>query len=76
MDGIHFRSILIEFPQEFRNLKRLAVELRDILFPIREGGLFTGTHPDANGVYQPMIEAFERAIAREQEKEDSRRKRT
>ena len=32
-------------------------------FPIRDGALFTGTYRDPDKLYQPMIEAFKRAIA-------------
>ncbi|KAF2787657.1 hypothetical protein K505DRAFT_379435 [Melanomma pulvis-pyrius CBS 109.77] len=63
MDKKAFRGILMEFSLEFISLKGLAEELRDVLFPYREG-LFTGTYSDADRLYQPMIEAFERAITR------------
>ncbi|KAF1997507.1 hypothetical protein P154DRAFT_524707 [Amniculicola lignicola CBS 123094] len=64
MDKNAFRGILIEFPQEFGGLTELAEDLRGLLFPIRDDALFTGTYRDAERLYQPMIEAFERAIAR------------
>jgi hypothetical protein len=47
----------------FQSLKGLAKELRDVLFPHREG-LFTGTYRDPDKLYKPMIDAFNRAIAR------------
>lgn len=42
MDKKRFNGILTEFPPAFEGLKSLAEELRDILFPYREG-LFTGS---------------------------------
>ena len=64
MDKKAFKGILAEFPADFEDLRRVAEELRDILFPIREESLFTGTYRDPDKLYQPMIEAFDRAIAR------------
>jgi hypothetical protein len=66
MDKKRFKGILTEFPLAFEGLKSLAEELRDILFPIREESLFTGTYGDPDKLYQPMIDAFDRAIARQQ----------
>ncbi|KAF2452319.1 hypothetical protein BDY21DRAFT_417793 [Lineolata rhizophorae] len=63
MDKKTSRGIVTEIPSRFEGLKRLAGELRDILFPIREESLFTGTYHDSDELYQPMIEAFEREIA-------------
>jgi serine/threonine protein kinase len=63
MDKKRFKGILAEFPPVFEGLRLLAEELRDILFPYREG-LFTGTYGDPDKLYQPMIDAFDRAIAR------------
>jgi serine/threonine protein kinase len=63
MDKKQFEEIIAEFPAEFESLKGLAEELRGILFPIRDGALFTGTYRDPDKLYQPMIEAFKRAIA-------------
>lgn len=62
MDKKAFQGILAEFPQAFHGLKGLAEELRRLLFPIREEALFTGTYHDPERLYQPMIDAFERAI--------------
>jgi hypothetical protein len=42
---------------EFINLRQLAEDLRDVLFPIR-GKLFTGTYKDRNIMYDGMINAF------------------
>jgi hypothetical protein len=63
MDKKAFKGILTEFPPVFEGLKLLSEELRDVLFPYREG-LFTGTYGDPDKLYQPMIDAFDRAIAR------------
>ena len=63
MDKDEFEEIIAEFPAEFGSLKGLAEELRGILFPIRDGALFTGTYRDPDKLYRPMIEAFEKAIA-------------
>lgn len=62
MDKEAFKEIIAEFPTQFESLKILAEKLRDILFPIREGSLFTGTYHDPDKLYKPMIEAFEQAI--------------
>jgi hypothetical protein len=40
-------DVTAEFAPEFANLKDLAEDLRDLLFPIR-GKLFTGTDKDRN----------------------------
>ena len=56
-------DILDEFPPRFAGLKELAKELRQALFPMRDGSLFTGTYVDSWRLYNPMIESFEKAIA-------------
>ncbi|KFY98843.1 hypothetical protein V500_01539 [Pseudogymnoascus sp. VKM F-4518 (FW-2643)] len=61
-----FQSILGEFTVEFESLKPLAKSLRQILFPMRDGAIWTGTEgsPEAvNKLYDGMIGAFEEAIA-------------
>ncbi|KAI1373079.1 FunK1 protein kinase [Hypoxylon crocopeplum] len=63
-----FRNVLDEFPLEFHPLKPLAEILRQILFPIRGGVIWTGTDgsPEAvDDLYDEMIRAFEDAIASE-----------
>jgi hypothetical protein len=55
--------ILDEFPPRFAGLKELAKELRQTLFPMRHGLLFTGTYVDSSRLYNPMIGSFEKAIA-------------
>ena len=52
-----------EFPPRFAELKGLAKELRQALFPMRDGSIFTGTYVDSSMVYNPMIQSFEKAIA-------------
>ncbi|KAI0403529.1 FunK1 protein kinase [Xylaria palmicola] len=63
-----FQTILGEFTPEFHSLKPLAESLRQVLFPLRAGVIWTGTHgsPEAvNELYDGMIRAFEEAIASE-----------
>lgn len=63
MDKKAFRAMLDEFPTNFEGLKGLAEKLRDLLFPYVDG-LFTGTYRESEKMYQPMIKAFQRAIAK------------
>lgn len=58
---VGFEDIIVEFALEFTNLKDLAEDLRDVLFPIR-GKLFTGTYKDCNIIYGGMINIFNKAI--------------
>jgi hypothetical protein len=58
---VGFEDVTVEFAPEFTNLKDLAEDLRDALFPIR-GKLFTGTYKDRNIMYGRMINAFNKAI--------------
>ncbi|KAJ0160361.1 hypothetical protein CTA2_8110, partial [Colletotrichum tanaceti] len=65
MDRDNFRSILEEFTSEFRSLKPLAESLRQILFPLRDGVIWTGTDDSPEAVdklYDGIIHAFEEAI--------------
>ena len=64
MDKKAFKEIIAEFPPKFGGLKGLGEELRRALFPIREESLFTGTYHDPDKLYIPMVDAFERAIAK------------
>ena len=57
------KDIFDEFPPRFAGLKELAEELRQALFPVRGGLLFTGTFEQSWRLYNPMIESFEKAIA-------------
>lgn len=66
MNQESFRTILEEFPSEFHSLKPLAESLRQILFPLRDGVIWTGTDgsPEAvDKLYYGMSSAFEDAIA-------------
>jgi hypothetical protein len=61
----YFQNILEEFPSEFHTLKPLAESLRQVLFPLRDGVIWTGTDgfPEAiNKLYDEMIRAFDEAI--------------
>ncbi|KFY34525.1 hypothetical protein V494_06702 [Pseudogymnoascus sp. VKM F-4513 (FW-928)] len=65
MDQDSFQGILEEFAVEFESLKPLAECLRRILFPIRDGVIWTGTDESSEAVselYDRMIGAFEGAI--------------
>jgi hypothetical protein len=60
-----FVQILAEFSNEFEHVQGLAVELKNLLFPWRDGELFTGTDMDQNGadrLYSGMIDTFNRSI--------------
>lgn len=60
-----FLRILAEFSAEFKHLKGLARELKELLFPLRGGEIFTGTdldQGDINRLYDGMIDIFNRSI--------------
>lgn len=60
-----FQNILGEFTPEFNSLKPLAESLHRILFPLRDGVIWTGTDSSLEGVdklYDEMIYAFDEAI--------------
>ncbi|RMZ85501.1 hypothetical protein DV736_g6579, partial [Chaetothyriales sp. CBS 134916] len=60
IDG--FEDVLEEFPQpNFDRVKPLCRELRQILFPYKDG-LFIGTPKDPEILYGPIIKAFDKAI--------------
>ncbi|PQE07985.1 hypothetical protein CJF30_00011335 [Rutstroemia sp. NJR-2017a BBW] len=61
-DKNRFENIIVEFAPKFENLKPLARELRHVLFPIRDGAIFTGTFHDHSIIYDGMIKAFNTAI--------------
>lgn len=53
-------AILEEFPQPLHRVKALYREIRGILFPLlKEGGLDTGTRPDPEQLYRPIVKAFD-----------------
>jgi hypothetical protein len=61
-----FLRIPNEFSKEFEHLEGLAKGLNELLFPIRDGELFTGTDMDQDGLNRPydgIINAFNRSIA-------------
>ncbi len=61
-----FPRILAEFSTAFSGLRGLATELHQLLFPIRDEEIFTGTDMDqaeTNRLYNGIIDAFNRAIA-------------
>ncbi|KAI9640307.1 hypothetical protein NHQ30_011357 [Ciborinia camelliae] len=62
MDKNRFENIIVEFAPKFENLRPLARELRYVLFPIRDGAIFTGTFHDHSIMYDGMIKAFNTAI--------------
>ncbi|KAI0533708.1 FunK1 protein kinase [Xylaria digitata] len=65
MNHENFQSILEEFTTEFDSLKPLAQNLRQILFPMRDGVLWIGTESSyeaVNELYDRLIGAFEESI--------------
>ena len=63
-----FQTILKEFGPQYHSLKLLAERLHEILFPLREGAIWTGTDLSREGtdkLYDGMIRVFEDAIAAE-----------
>jgi len=71
MDKSRFENVIAEFAPKFENLKPLARELRHVLFPIRDGAIFTGTFHDHDIMYNGMIMAFNTAICRLGEEEQA-----
>ncbi|CAH0023440.1 unnamed protein product [Clonostachys rhizophaga] len=61
MDQNGLEFILRECPTVFACVKPLCRTIRDILFPYKDG-LFTGTPKDPKVLYDPIIDAFEKAI--------------
>ncbi|KAF4771579.1 hypothetical protein HAV15_004139 [Penicillium sp. str.  len=64
MHAERFRTIMDEFTPEFKVLFDLPEELRDLLFPMRDGKLWTGTYHTTQGtasLYNGMIDAFDKA---------------
>jgi hypothetical protein len=56
------KGIIAEFALKFKRLKTLARELRKVLFPIKDGAIFTGTFRDHKIMYDGVINAFDMAI--------------
>ncbi|KAL1848329.1 hypothetical protein Daus18300_013655 [Diaporthe australafricana] len=68
MDRDGYQTILGEFPPELHPLKPLTESLRQVLFPLRAGVIWTGTDgslEEADKLYNDMIRAFEEAIVSE-----------
>ena len=58
-----FEGILDEFSSDFAPLRGLAKELHALIFPVRDGKIFTGTEKDqvaVQRVYDGMADAFNR----------------
>jgi hypothetical protein len=63
IDRNRFENAIAEFVPKFETLKQLGRELRNVLFLIRDGAIFTRTFRDNDIIYNGMIEAFNRAIS-------------
>lgn len=64
MSAEGFAAILDEFSAEFAHLKGLAMELHALLFPPRDGKMFTGTDTELEAVeqlYKGMADAFDQS---------------
>ncbi|KAJ3490897.1 hypothetical protein NLG97_g5694 [Lecanicillium saksenae] len=69
MEEDGFAHILDEFPPVFGRFRTLAERLHSVLFPVRDGKLWTGTDETEEGMealYGAMIAAFDAPIATEQ----------
>jgi hypothetical protein len=61
-----FVCVTQEFSPNFKGLEGLAENLREVLFPMRVGQLWTGTDKGSKAVdalYDGVINVFDRAIA-------------
>ncbi|KAJ8119627.1 hypothetical protein ONZ43_g3466 [Nemania bipapillata] len=59
-----FEGILDEFSSDFAPLRGLAKELHALIFPVRDGEIFTGTDTDqvaVQKIYDEMADAFKRS---------------
>ncbi|MCJ1387127.1 hypothetical protein MMC17_010256 [Xylographa soralifera] len=63
-----FEELLEEFPLILECIMPLCREIRGILFPY-QNGMFTGTPLDPKELYDPIIKAFDDAIAKERARE-------
>ncbi|KKZ62396.1 hypothetical protein EMCG_03191 [[Emmonsia] crescens] len=61
-DGLE--DILTEFPPAFEFAKPLCRAIRDILFPYGNRGIIVGTPQDPKRLYNPVIKAYDDAIAK------------
>lgn len=63
LNDIEFALITSEFTPEFKKLTGLAEELRHLLFPLRDGELWTGTDMTMEGtkaLYTDILKAFDK----------------
>ena len=59
-----FKDILVHFVPAFDCIKPLCRKVRSVLFPlIKDEELGLGTPADPKSLYEPIIKAFEDAIA-------------
>ncbi|KAB8446241.1 hypothetical protein FH972_025223 [Carpinus fangiana] len=68
MDKTNFEDILAEFTPKFHSFKPLARKLRELLFPVVDGELWTGTNGSLEAtkeLYDGIIGAFEDAMVYE-----------
>lgn len=55
-----FEAILEEIPLPLHCIKALCREIRGIIFPLfNYGGLDTGTRPNPEQLYRPIVKAFD-----------------
>jgi hypothetical protein len=64
MDKKRFENVIAQFAAVFEELKPLARDLRNVLFPIMDGAIFTGTYCNSSIMYDGMLNAFSRMISR------------
>ncbi|EEQ89759.2 hypothetical protein RJZ56_001748 [Blastomyces dermatitidis] len=62
MGAKRFENLLVEFPPEFEEVKSLCRDVRKVLFRIYKDDIFTGTPVKSEVLYDPIIQAFDRAI--------------
>ncbi|KAK2804112.1 hypothetical protein FQN50_006740 [Emmonsiellopsis sp. PD_5] len=63
MEAGGFKYILQEFPPDFECVKPLCRTIRGVLFPHGMEGLIVGTPQDPKKLYDPIIKAYDDAIA-------------
>ncbi|EEH20420.1 hypothetical protein PABG_02679 [Paracoccidioides brasiliensis Pb03] len=63
MEAGGFELVLQEFPLEFECVKHLCRIIRGVLFPYGKEGMIVGTPQDPKILYDPIIKAYDDAIA-------------
>ncbi|EER43194.1 serine/threonine protein kinase Sgk2 [Histoplasma capsulatum H143] len=63
MEAGGFEYILQEFPPDFKCIKPLCRTIQGMLFPYGKEGLIVGTPQDPDRLYNPIIKAYDDAIA-------------